>query len=383
MGANTAALIAKEGFRVALVEKNREDARPNRCGCLVTPRVPKMVDAEKTIVGSVHGAVVHAPSGKGVSIDGRKTKAVVIDRSEFDSILVTRASDNGAKCLFGTRARDVRRKGGRLEVSLSLEGRLTDATCSILIASDGAAGNFARDMFPVKPRRLLSGCELTMSGVDGDLGFVKLFLGRTFAPGFFGWIIPCGETAKVGVCVDKGNARESLKTMMSRGHVREYLKNARQVAYAAGRTPIGFPRRTYAANFMAVGDAACQVKATSGGGLFPGLSASRFCAETAVKALEAEDFSSPAMRGYQKAWMKEIGKELRRDLAIHESFARLKDKHLEEVFSLLSKPETIRIIEGMGDIDFPSKVGWRLAMEEPRLLKYTGKALRTMLRTLA
>jgi len=39
----------------------------------------------------------------------------------------------------------------------------------------------------------------------------------------------------------------------------------------------------------------------------------------------------------------------------------------------------IRIIESYGDIDFPSKVGWRLLREEPRLLKYTGKALRAML----
>ena len=39
----------------------------------------------------------------------------------------------------------------------------------------------------------------------------------------------------------------------------------------------------------------------------------------------------------------------------------------------------IDLIEKKGDIDFPSKVGWALIREEPRLLKYVGKALRAMI----
>jgi hypothetical protein len=74
-----------------------------------------------------------------------------------------------------------------------------------------------------------------------------------------------------------------------------------------------------------------------------------------------------------------VGKELRKDLAILESFATLNDRHMEDIFDLFNTPEMIGLIESYGDIDFPSKLGWRLLREEPRLLKYVGKALRPML----
>jgi digeranylgeranylglycerophospholipid reductase len=86
------------------------------------------------------------------------------------------------------------------------------------------------------------------------------------------------------------------------------------------------------------------------------------------------------MRNYHRGWMKRIGKELRRDLAIHESFARLTDRQLEDLIRLLDKPHIIEMVQQFGDIDFPSKVGWRLVREEPRLLKYAGNALRILLR---
>jgi len=110
-----------------------------------------------------------------------------------------------------------------------------------------------------------------------------------------------------------------------------------------------------------------------------GLLCSTYCAENAVKALKDNDFSSKKMSQYHRAWTKMIGKELRRDLAIHESFARLNDNQLDEISKLLDKPAILDIITKYGDIDFQSNVGWALVRKEPRLIKYAGKALRAIL----
>jgi flavin-dependent dehydrogenase len=106
---------------------------------------------------------------------------------------------------------------------------------------------------------------------------------------------------------------------------------------------------------------------------------SDFAAKTAIQALESKDYSARVLHRYHRAWTKSIGKELRKDLAIHESFARLTDAQFEELFDIFDSPEMIRLIEKRGDIDFPSKVGWALIREDPRLLKYVGKALRAMI----
>ena len=66
-------------------------------------------------------------------------------------------------------------------------------------------------------------------------------------------------------------------------------------------------------------------------------------------------------------------------MAIHESFSKLNDDQFEELFDIFDNPAMMELIERKGDIDFPSKVGWALIKEEPRLLKYVGKALRAMI----
>jgi flavin-dependent dehydrogenase len=103
-------------------------------------------------------------------------------------------------------------------------------------------------------------------------------------------------------------------------------------------------------------------------------------AETAVAALERGDFSARFLRRYHKAWTSSIGKELRKDLAIHESLKRLTDAQLDEIFALLDNPAILALISRRGDIDFPSRIGWAILREEPRLAKYAGPALRALLR---
>mgnify|MGYP006267304517 FL=1 len=208
---------------------------------------------------------------------------------------------------------------------------------------------------------------------------MKLFVGNDIAPGFFGWIIPSGDTARVGLCVGEGNAYAYLTRMLRRPEVEKYTKGAQPILYIVGGIPIGCPRRAYADRVMVVGDAACQAKATSGGGIFTSLHCASLAADTALEALEKEDYSPRMMHRYHRAWTKSIGKELRKDLAIHESFEKLTDAHFEELFEIFDDPEILQLIETTADIDFPSKIGWALIRRDPRILKYVGKALRTMI----
>ena len=281
VGANVAALVAKEGYRVALVDRHKENERPAKCGALVTPRVLDLVDARMTVTNNIRGAVVCSPGGREVVVDGGETKAVVLDREAFENRLIAKARDSGAECLHEATARAARRTAtGKVEVSVHGANDPGNLSCRILVGADGTTGGVPSWFSMSRPKKMLLGCEQTMSQVDCDERFVRLFLGRDFAPGFFGWMIPGGGVARVGLCAERGNLRAYLKKMMSRPAVSKCLSRAEPVQYSAGRIPIGFPQRTCAQNVMVVGDAACQVKATSGGGVFTGLLSSTVCAGT-------------------------------------------------------------------------------------------------------
>ncbi len=378
-GGYLAGKVAKAGYEVALVEEHREIGEPIQCGGLVTPRVFEYVDCKETIIGAVHGAELYSPSGRKLVIDGRDTEAVVVQRAMFDRAIATDAVRKGAHTFLGAQAQAARRDDGGVEVVIDQDGEPRKLRCKILVGADGVRSNVAKWFNILRPKKIIPGFEVEMTGVRGDPGFVKLFIGNEIAPGFFGWIIPSGDTARVGLCVGQGNAFAYLERMLTRPEVRQYTKGAQPILYIAGGIPLGFPRRTYADNVLVVGDAACQAKAVSGGGIFTALTCSEFAAQTALQALETRDYSSRMMHRYHRAWTKSIGKELRKDLAIHESFSKLNDDQFEELFDIFDNPAMIELIERKGDIDFPSKVGWALIKEEPRLLKYVGKALRAMI----
>lgn len=378
-GGYLAGKVAAAGYEVALVEEHREIGEPIQCGGLVTPRVFEYVDCKETIIGSVHGAELYSPSGRKLVIDGHQTQAVVVQRAMFDRAIATDAVRKGAHTLLGAQAQAARREDGGIEVIIDQDGEPHKLHGKILVGCDGVRSNVAKWFNILRPKKILPGFEVELTGVRGDPGLVTLFLGNDFAPGFFGWIIPSGDTARVGLCVGEGNAFAYLERMLQRPEVRQYTKGAQPILYIAGGIPLGFPRRTYADNVMVVGDAACQAKATSGGGIFTALMCSDFAAQTAIQALEARDYSARILHRYHKAWTKSIGKELRKDLAIHESFSKLTDEQFEELFDIFDNPQMLDLIEKKGDIDFPSRVGWALIKEDPRLLKYVGKALRAMI----
>lgn len=380
VGGHVAGVVAARGYRVGIVEEHREVGEPVQCGGLITPRVFDIVPGRETIVNEVRGAEIFSPKGRRIRIDAHRTEAVVVDRAKFDRAIVAHAIKRGARTLLGTKALAGRHADGGVEVLVDRDGRNQNLTAKIVIGADGVQSVVAKWFHILRPKYVLPGFECEMTGVEGDPAFVKLFVGNALAPGFFGWIIPAGDgRGRVGLCLKEGNAYAYYERMLREGPAKAFVKNAQPLLYIAGGIPVGFPRRTFADNVMIVGDAACQVKGTSGGGIYSGLRCAALCADTALEALELDDFSAKQMRKYHKAWSRSVGKELRKDLAIFESYASLKDAQFEDIFELFDNPAMIALIEAFGDIDFPSKLGWRLLREEPRLLKYAGKALRPML----
>ena len=94
IGGRTAELIAKAGHSVAVIEEHKSIGEPVQCAGLVTPRVFDMVEyAKPSIVNVVSGAHLYSPTGKQITIDGGMTKAMVIDRQQFDGLVIKRAED--------------------------------------------------------------------------------------------------------------------------------------------------------------------------------------------------------------------------------------------------------------------------------------------------
>lgn len=379
-GGYTADVLSRKGWRVALIEEHRKIGYPVQCAGLVTPRIFEIVDKRSTVVNKIRGAEIYSPSGREITIDGRETEAVVLDRAAFDREIARDALLHGATSFLGSTALDAERTEKGIEVALQTPEKLVKIGCKILIGADGIRSNVAKWFQLPKAESIVKGFEAELLEVDCDPRFAKIFVGNDVAPGFFSWIIPSGETARVGLCVSGGSAYHHFNLLFRVGEASRFLKDARTISFVAGAIPFGYLSRTATDNVMIVGDAACQAKATTGGGIYTGMVAAKICADTALLALETEDFSKRFLSRYHRSWKRAIGRELKRDLHIHRLYRELTDEQFEELFDLIDNEEIIELISEQGDITFPSNIGWHLLRKEPRFLRYLTPALKSLFR---
>ncbi|KYK29550.1 MAG: hypothetical protein AYK23_05035, partial [Candidatus Proteinoplasmatales archaeon SG8-5] len=371
-------LIAKAGHSVAILEEHGSIGEPVQCAGLVTPRVFDIVDfAKPSMVNMVRGAHLHSPTGQELTIDGGMTKAVVIDRQRFDGLLIKRAVESGAELICESKVTGIEWSGRSWQVDA--RSRLE---CKLLIGADGSGSRVRGWLGIGEPEFMLTGIDAEVNGVDLDQGYVHIFVGGEVAPNFFAWVIPAGDKTRVGLCT-----RDSEKPLthyfdrlFMQGLSGDILKGFEIVTRSSGRIPLGMLERTYADGAMLVGDAASQVKATTGGGIYMGLVCAGHCAETAIKALEADDTSERTLAGYHRSWTGDIGGELRKCLMLHRILSTTSGKDLEVLFEVFGDEDIIKLINEQGDIDYPSRLAWALLKKEPRLVKYAGKYFRHLMR---
>jgi digeranylgeranylglycerophospholipid reductase len=99
--------------------------------------------------------------------------------------------------------------------------------------------------------------------------------------------------------------------------------------------PIGTAGRTYGDRVVVVGDAAGQVKPTTGGGIYFGHLGAGIAAGVLDEALRDDDLSAARLSDYQKRWKAKMGRELSSGYRARRAWAKLGERQIEGLFSVL------------------------------------------------
>jgi flavin-dependent dehydrogenase len=125
--------------------------------------------------------------------------------------------------------------------------------------------------------------------------------------------------------------------------------------------------RTYSDNVLAVGDAASQVKATTGGGIVFSLLCGRLAGETAAKAVRDRDVSAARLKNYESSWRRMIGFDLQAMSWLRRFLYSLPDNNLDRIFSIADELNVDQVLSRTADIDFQGRTILSMA-RDPRLL---------------
>ncbi|MEM2918221.1 MAG: NAD(P)/FAD-dependent oxidoreductase [Candidatus Altiarchaeota archaeon] len=340
VGCFSAISAIENGNDVEIFEAQKIENRKVKCSGLVSVSGIFQLSLSlpnDCILNKVRGAKIFSPSGKEILINAKEEKAFVLDRRKFDNFLLNRAIDRGA--VF---------KNEKISDLKKIKGKR-------IVLATGTNYNLQKKLNLPTPKKFLIGAQYEMK-ISCEKEFVELYFGKKIAPNFFSWVIPIDDNyGRVGLCTEKETIfylKNFLRKLKKKGRI----KNEKIFERNFGIIPIYDPKmKTQFDNIALVGDAAAQVKATTGGGIILGCIAAKFSHD--------ED--------YEKKWRKEIGKELYLHLQIRKFLNKLSDKNLERLFSLID--ENKEIIQEKGDMDLASRIIFPLVKEPRFILNFLSK----------
>jgi geranylgeranyl reductase family protein len=377
-GARMARDLARLGFDVVVLEEHSAIGTPCHCSGLVTPRTLEQADVgDDVILNSIRGAVIHVPGCTPVTIGGDRVHAHAIDRTELDRRLVDQARQAGASvmplarferfCVVGDAGK--RLLDGCVEIEIRRAGAPARVRARLLVGADGALSRVATQLRGHRIRDAVSGLGAQAeyhANVRQD--HVEVFLDPASAPGWFGWTIPLRPgAARLGTGSANGIKPYESFERLRRGFP-ESFGTARIHSHSGGTIALWEPTPMISDRVMLVGDAARQVKPTSGGGIHAALLAAGVAAGVAGAAIKIGDVSANGLRAYPRAWERAAGREMRRQHDMRRTFRRLTTEDLKTLLPVLADRPIRSTVNEAGDIDFPSRMVGRIARQRPRLL---------------
>ncbi len=332
VGSYLASLLARS-FDVTVFEQG-EIGKPVQCTGIVTKDIDSIAalrkERKEATINTIKRARIHSPCER---MDLTLRTNYIIDRGVFDRSIAKKAKDAGANYIH-ERIRKLSYEG--------LTGR-KKYPADIIIGADGP-GSIVRKRIDPRKIRLRQGIQARVLLQNKNR--------VEFYPhiGDYAWAVPENkEVMRVGCIGNKRVFRRFLDSFD--GDILEFQ---------GGMIPDYDPSlKTQKGNYYIVGDAAAQVKATTGGGLVPGLIAAECLAEALIHG-----------RDYERLWKKHLGKNIWAHLVIRKMLDRFSEKDFDRLIRLTRQERIKKIIEE-SDRERPVEYLMKLLLSEPRYLYFT------------
>jgi len=273
--------------------------------------------------------------GSDIEISKEKECFYVLDRDLLDKRMAENAESCGCEIRYGERVTGFSSGKDRITVKTgkgSYESRMV-AGC------DGARSAAASHMGS-RPLEMVNGL-IEIIDVPDHSGRVEMWFDPERNNDGFFWRIPRGENTEYGVMGKKADFR------MLEGF---FETNRKRVSKRwASPIPLG-TAKTYGERMILVGDAACQTKPWSGGGLTYGILAADAAAPVIRKAVDKNDFSPRTLSAYEDAWSKIFGKDIKMGLVAREVYKNMAELGEEKIRQLVS---SLKEKQQEIDFDFP------------------------------
>jgi flavin-dependent dehydrogenase len=347
IGLSLAKMLAKHGVDTVVYDSKKKvsDNTAKASGIFSKDGLSRTgINYHGAIVNTLAGATLRAGK-ESMRIKSSATKAYVLDRGKLADICAEEARAAGAEIELGRR------------VDRETVRRFSSDENSVVIGADGAVSTVASAIGfpPIKEHILTYKAEYSGAAVE-DTHMVGLYFSNKIANRFFGWYVPySGTKVEVGIGVSgraKKTSTKAFEQFIASDMLSPIIGNARKTAGYASMIPVSQRAVTVKGNVMLVGDAAGQVKATTGGGIIFGIA----CAHIAARVIREHMTQDKSLEVYEKLWRKRYGLDLGLHRLVHSYYSYLGEREMEWMVRLSKMMGAERFLGKYGDMDSPSLI---------------------------
>jgi digeranylgeranylglycerophospholipid reductase len=366
-GLRAAARLAAAGLDVRVFEKKAGVGQNVVCTGIVSREVFDRFGLETgPVLRDIGDVRLVSPFGTAVTYSHSRPFACVVDREAFDVALASAAVAAGAGLSLGSRVEDISVEPGgvRATVRTGDAGTVRYAAAVAVIAT-GIDCGLQRRAGLGYPRDFLGGAQAEVPA--GPAEPTSVFFGRGVAPGAFAWSVPAGGRSRVGLLTEKDPKALLRKLLEARdGAIGE---RAGDIPVRTRAVAQGLVTRTTGDRVLSVGEAAGQIKTTTGGGISYGLLCADLAAEAVLGCFRRSSFGVGALAAYELGWRRAIQKEILIGYYTRRMCSRLSDSRVESLFRLAQTDGIIPIIRETADFDWHSGLIFAL-LERLSFMRY-------------
>ena len=342
VGNYLASQLSSKGEKVNVYEEHSKIGVPVACTGILTSYLSDFVKvSEDYIVNKINETHVYSPNGNFVKIKLKKN--FIVDRTLFDSHFAEVAKSEGAK--YHNNHKFVSMKNSVLKFQNG-----NKIKSDVIVGADGPNSLVARSAGIFGDRKFVVGHQARVKlkkKVDSNV--VEFFLGEG---NYIGWLVPEDDkVVRLGVASHQGTD-EHFKDLIKK-------RNGKVLGWQSGAIPVYDPKlKIEKDNTFLVGDAATQVKATTYGGIIPGMNAANALRD---RILEGNSYTKGVKKG--------IGKSLKTHLLVRNIMNKFSENDYNDLIELCGNDSVKKLIYEH-DREYPIKLLMSLAIKEPRFLKF-------------
>jgi len=351
-GLNTARLLADKGLDVIILEAKDSVGKDVICTGIVSKNTFERFNlSENSVLYYVQKVEFISPSGNIVRYKHPFPFASVVDRKTFDNNLLELAIKSGAELSLNSKTIDISYEKNFMSViCTSPEVPKKIVKGRFVVIATGVDYKLNKNLGLGYPKYFLRAVQGYF--MNGDNKNIKILINNNIAKNGFGWIVPIkNNLANVGLITD-GDPRKGFDYIKDNIYSEPSLYIPESLRYK----PIaqGIVSKTYDDKVLIVGEAAGQIKTTTGGGLYFGLLCSELASLVITEAFKKNDFSEERLSMYEKEWKFLISKEIRVGMAIRKLCGRLNNNQIEKIFRVVKSDGFFDYIAKNADFDWHS-----------------------------